>query len=114
VAGPASPTSLRFTLPASLRTRTLKVLAKIDGDPDPVRYTEDLCALVLALTESGMDFYFLRAVHDAKLGFVARQTASLGVSGAVRVMSPIVRSVLAGADAAQLKAVSKHIRKLMA
>jgi hypothetical protein len=114
VVSPAAPTSLRFTLPAGLRTRTLKVLAKIDGDPDPVRHAEDLCALVLALTESGMDFYFLRAVTGAKLGFVARQTANLGVAGAVRVMSPIVRSVLGGADAAQLKAVSKHIRRLMA
>ena len=111
---PASPTSLRFTLPAALRTRTLKLLARIDGDPDPVRHTEDLCALVLSLTESGMDFYFLRAVTGAKLGFVARQTASLGVGGAVRVMSPIVRSVLGGADAAQLRAISKHIRRLMA
>ena len=61
-----------------------------------------------------MDSYFLKAVRDAKLGFVARQTAELGVSGAIRVMSPIVRTVLGGADAPQLRAVSKHIRGLMA
>jgi hypothetical protein len=111
---PTSKTSLKFPLPPALRTRTLKVLTKIDGDDDPTRHTDDLCALVLTLTESGMDHYFLRAVVGAKLGFVARQTASLGVAGAVRVMAPIVRSVLGGADAAQLKAVSKHIQGLMA
>jgi hypothetical protein len=111
---PTQKTSLRFPLPAALRARTLKILTKLDGDPDPTRHTEDLCALVLTLTESGMDHYFLKAVADARLGFVARQTASLGVAGAVRVMAPIVRSVLGGADAEQLKAVSKHIHGLMA
>ncbi|HQQ75861.1 MAG TPA: hypothetical protein PLB01_00780 [Thermoanaerobaculia bacterium] len=111
---PTPKTSLRFPLPPALRTRTLKLLTKLDGDEDPTRHTDDLCALVLTLTESGMAHYFLKAVGDAKLGFVARQTASLGVSGAVRVMAPIVRSVLGGADAAQLRAVSRHIHGLMA
>jgi hypothetical protein len=111
---PTPKPSLRFPIPPTLRVRTLKVLAKIDTDPDPTRHTDDLCALALSLTESGMDHYYLKAVADAKLGFVARQTASLGVAGAVRVMAPILRSVLGGADAAQLRAVSKHIRALMA
>ena len=106
--------SLRFPLSPSLRTRTLKTLSRIDSDPAPSRHADDLSALAIALTESGMDHYFLKAVADAKLGFVARQTAGLGVAGAVRVMTPIVRSVLGGADAAQLRAVSKHIRGLMA
>jgi hypothetical protein len=106
--------TLRFPLPPALRGRTLKLLVKIDRDPDPVRHASDLSSLVLSLTEAGMDFYFLKAVRDAKLGFVARQTAGLGVSGAMRVMSPIVRTVLGGADAGQLRAVSAHIRALMA
>lgn len=111
---PVPKPSLRFPLPPSLRVRTLKVLSKIDTDSDPTRHTEDLCALAIALTESGMDHYFLKAVTDAKLGFVARQTASFGVAGAIRVVAPIIRSVLDGADGAQLRAVSKHIRGLMA
>lgn len=111
---PTPKPSLRFPLPAALRVRTLKVLSKIDTDSDPTRHADDLCALTIALTESGMEHYFLKAVTDAKLGFVARQTASFGVAGSIRVMAPIVRTVLGGADGAQLKAVSKHIRGLMA
>ena len=111
---PSSKPSLRFTHSAALRTRTLKVLSAIDQGPDPTRETAALASVVLALTEAGMDFYFLKAVEDAKLGFVARQTAGLGITGAVRVMSPIVRSVLGGADARQLRVVAKHIRSLMA
>ena len=79
--------SLRFPLSPSLRTRTLKTLSRIDSDP---------------------------GVNGMIIQRAARQTAGLGVAGAVRVMTPIVRSVLGGADAAQLRAVSKHIRGLMA
>ena len=111
---PVSKTTVRFTLPPALRTRTLKVLARLDTAPDPKRHVEDLCSLIVSLTEAGMDSYFLEAVRKAKLGFVARQTASLGVGGAIRVMSPIVSSVLGSAGADQLRGVSKHIRGLMA
>ena len=106
--------TLRFTHSTSLRARTLKVLAAIDRDDDPTQHAEALSSLVSDLTAAGMEFYFLKPVNDAKLSFVARQTASLGISGAVRVMSPIVRSVLGGADGKQLRVVSKHIRALMA
>ncbi len=111
---PAPRSSLRFAISSPLRSRVLKVLAKVDRDSDPVRHVPDLSSLVVSLTEAGMEYYFLKAVRDAKLGFVARQTAGLGVSGAVRVMSPIVRSILGGADAGQLRAISAHIRGLMA
>lgn len=110
---PAPKAAVSFALAPALRARTLKLLARIDREDDPTSLTDDLCALTLTLTESGMDAYFLKAVRDAKLGFVARQTAGLGVSGAIRVLAPILRSVLGGADAAQLRAVSKHIRGLM-
>lgn len=110
---PAPKTYLRFALPPPLRTRTQKVLSAIERAPDPARHRDDLAALVVALTGAGMDYYFLKAVEDAKLGFVARQTASLGVAGALRVMSPIFGSVLGGADANQVRAISRHIRRLM-
>lgn len=111
---PKSKPTLRFTHSPALRARTLAVLEAIDRDADPTRHAEALSSLVSALTEAGMDFYFLKAVKDAKFGFVARQTASLGISGAMLVVSPIVRSVLGGADGGQLRVVSKHIRALMA
>lgn len=111
---PASKPSLRFTHSPALRAQTLKVLKGIDQDPDPTRHKAALAALVMSLTEAALEFYFLKAVEDAKLGFVACQTAGHGISGTVRVMSPIVRSVLGGADAKQLRVVSKHIRGLMA
>jgi hypothetical protein len=111
---PTSKPSLRFTHSAALRTQTLKVLSEIDHDPDPTQHADALASLVLSLTEAGMDYYLLKPLKDAKLSFIPLQTACLGISAAIQVMSPIARSVLGGADARQLRVVSKHIRHLMA
>ncbi len=111
---PASKPSLRFTHSQALRTQTLKVLSAIDDDPDPARHAEALTSLVLSLTEAGMDYYLLKPLRDGNFSFVAQQAAGFGISGALRIMSPIAGTVLGGADAKQLKAISKHIRHLMA
>jgi hypothetical protein len=111
---PVSRPSLRFTHSPALRKQTLKVVSAIEGDPDPTRHAGALTSLVLSLTEAGMDFYFLKPLKDGEFGFVAQQAANFGVSGALRIMSPIAGSVLGGADAKQLKAIARHIRHLMA
>ena len=105
--------SLRFFHSPALRERTTKVLAAIDGDEDPTKHAGALSDLVAALTEAGLDYYFLLPLREAKMSFIARQTANLGMSGALRIMSPIIGKILGGADAAQLRVVSRHIRDLM-
>jgi hypothetical protein len=69
--------------------------------------------LVVDLTESGLNYYFLRPLEQAKAGFVARQTASFGLAGTLRLMSPVIRSVLSGTSAPQLRVIAGHIRHLM-
>jgi hypothetical protein len=104
--------SVRFFHSAGLRKRTDAVLAKIARDDDATRHASALSSVVVELTESGLDYYFLRPLRDSKFGFVARQTANLGMSGALRVMSPIIGRILAGADTPQLRGVARHIRHL--
>ena len=105
--------SLRFFHSAALRPRSNKVLAAIERDKDPTPHVGALSSLVVDLTEAGLDYYFLKPLQQAKVGFVARQTASLGMAGALRVMSPIIRSILAGTNATQLHVIARHIRHLM-
>jgi hypothetical protein len=105
--------SLRFFHSAPLRTRTEAVLARIERDGDATQHASALSAVVVELTEAGLDYYFLKPLKEAKFGFVSRQTAGLGMAGALRVMSPIIRSILGGADTAQLRGVARHIRHLM-
>ena len=79
------------------------VLARIEGDDDATRHASALSSVVVELTETGLDYYFLRPLQESKFGFVARQTANLGVSGTLRVMSPIIGRILASADTPQLR-----------
>lgn len=109
---PAKP-SLRFYFPAALRTRTNRTLDAIDGAPDPRAHVGDLAAVVSELSEAGFDYYFLRALRQAKVSFVVLQTASVGVSGALRLMNPVFRSALGTMDARQLRVVAAHVRHLM-
>lgn len=106
--------SLRFFYAASLRTRLEKLLATIERDDCPSRHAEELAAVVGELADAGMEYYFVKPIKDAKLGFVAQQTASLGKAGALRVMAPVFRTVLGSANDAQLRSIGRHIRELMA
>jgi hypothetical protein len=35
------------------------------------------------------------------------------MAGALRMMSPVIRTILAGANATQLRVITRHIRHLM-
>jgi len=107
-----SKPSVRFFHSAALRKRTDAVLARIEHDADATQHAGALSSVVVELTETGLDYYFLRPLQESKFGFVARQTANLGMSGALRVISPIIGRILAGADTAQLRGVARHIRHL--
>jgi len=108
----AAKPSMRFYHSVALRTRTEKLLAAIDKSENPTEHARAFADLVVDLSEAGMEYYFLKPIRQAKFGIVAQKTASLGMSGALRVLSPIVRTILHGATAAQLKVIAEHMRHL--
>jgi hypothetical protein len=105
--------SIRFFHSASLRARTNGVLAAIARDEDPTQHAGALSRVVLDLTNAGLDYYFLRPLKQAKVGFVAQQTARLGMAGTLRMMSPVIHRILAGANATQMRVIARHISHLM-
>lgn len=105
--------SIRFFHSRDLRTRTNGVLAAIARDEDPTRHAGALSRVVVDLTRAGLSYYFLRPLEQAKVGLVIQQTARLGMAGALRMMSPVVHAVLAGADATQVRTIARHISHLM-
>jgi len=104
--------ALRFYHSATLRHRSDRILAAIETDEDPTTHTDALAELVVDLTEAGMEYYFLRPIRQAKLGLVARKTADYGVSGAIRLMAPMVRRILHHTSAEQLRTIAAHMRHL--
>jgi hypothetical protein len=105
--------SLRFHYSTALHARMLEVLEALESAADPTCHRGALADVVLELTEAGLDFYFVKAVQDAKVGYMAEQSTKLGLSSIRKVMGPVVRRVIGGMNEAQLLSVSRHMRRLM-
>ena len=105
--------SLRFYHSKRLRVKTLKVLDSIERDEDPTQHSGALGEVVMELTTAGMDFYFLQPIEMVKMGFLLRQSANVGITGILSIMSPMIRNAIGRMDSAQLRKISKFIRQLM-
>lgn len=104
---------LRFYHSSRLRAETLAALKALEQARDATQHHEALSDVVVALTESGMEYYFLRPLKLAKVGFVVEQSARLGMIGALRVQASIVRNIIGRMDGPQLLVICGHIRNLM-
>lgn len=110
---PSDKPFLRFYHSDSLRAKTLAVLTALEQAQDSTRHRNALTDLVLELTDNGLEYYFLRPLKLAKVGFVVEQSANLGMGGVKRVMSPVIRNIIGSMDKKQLLTVCVHIRDLM-
>lgn len=113
-AAPAAKPFLRFYHSQELRVRTLAVLETVENAEKPTAYSGHLTDLVLELTDSGMDQYFLQSLKATKANFVVQQSAALGLSGVQKVMGTVVRNIIGRMDDRQLLSVCGSIRRFMA
>ncbi len=113
-AGPDSKPFLRFHHSQELRTKTLEVLEAVEGAEKPTAYAGPLTELVLELTDSGMNQFFLQSLKETKASFVVQQSAALGLSGVQKVMGTVIRNILGRMDDRQLLSVCGSIRQFMA
>lgn len=109
----STKSSLRFYHSDSLRTKTLAFLTTVEQASDRTRYRGALADLAIELTNSGMEYYFLRALQLAKVGFVVEQSARLSLGVSMGVLTPVIRNVIGHMNQAQLLIVCGHIRQLM-
>lgn len=106
--GPA----LQFHHSEESEAQMLAVLTALEEADDPEDHREALADLVADLTESGMDYYYLRALKLSNAGALAQQSARLGIAGAVKMISGVSRRFIMRMNGAELRAVSGHIRSL--
>jgi len=104
---------LRFYHSESLRAKTLSVLTKLEKAKDNTKYRAALADVVVELTDSGMEYYFLRPLKLAKVGFLTEQTANLGMSATTAVLATVIRNMMGRMDGPQLLTVCSYIRQLM-
>src|SRR5690242_5618794 len=100
---------LRFYHTESLRAKSLTVLTMIEHAQDSTRHRAALADLVVELTESGMDYYFLRPLKLVKAGFVVEQSARLGMAGATRALASVIRNIIGFMDKSQLLTICSYI-----
>ena len=106
--------SLRFFHSKELRTKTDRVLAALEATPDNPKHGSAVADLVGELVQAGMDYYFLRALKQADVGFLTEQSARLGLAGAVTLINSVSRKFIVRMDPPQLLVVASHVRELAA
>jgi hypothetical protein len=72
-----------------------------------------LANLAVELTNSGLDYYFIQPLKDAKAGFVVEQSASLGMTGVQQLMGSVIRNIIGRMDGPQLRSVGSSLRQFM-
>jgi hypothetical protein len=110
---PSPQPFLRFYHSESLRAKTLAVLTTLEKAKDRTKHRDALSSIVVELTDSGMEYYFLRPLKLAKAGFFVEQSANLGMSATTVVLAAVIRSMIGGMDGPQLLTVCSYIRQLM-
>jgi hypothetical protein len=104
---------LRFYHSKALRKSTLSLLSTIEQAEDATAHRDALADVIVELTYSGMDFYFMKPLKLTKAGFIVQQSASLGLAGVQQVMGSVIRNIIGRMDSPQLLSVSASIRQLM-
>jgi hypothetical protein len=104
---------LRFYHSGALRKRTLSLIGTLELDEDPTRHRDALANLVVELTSSGMDYYFMRPLKLAKPGFLVEQSANLGLVGVQQILQTAIRQIIGRMNSPQLVSVCRSIQQLM-
>ena len=110
---PSAQPFLRFYHSESLRAKTLAVLTTLEKAKDRTKHRDALANIVVELTDSGMEYYFLRPLKLAKVGFFTVQSVNLGMAATTRVLASVIRNVIGRMDSSQLLFVCSYVRQLM-
>ncbi len=110
---PSATPFLRFYHSESLRAKTLTVLTVLEKAKDCKPHRDALADVVVELTDSGLEYYFMRPLKLAKAGFITEQSANLGLGAVKRVFGSVIRNIIGRMDSPQLLSVCGSIRDLM-
>ena len=104
---------LHFCHSIELRTKTLRLLDTLEHAPDPEKHRDALADIVVELTYSGLDFYFMKPLKLAKAGMLTEQFANIGMAGGLQILGSVIRTVIGRMETPQLLSVCQSVRQLM-
>lgn len=89
------------------------MLDAIEQADDATVHSKALADISVELMRSAMDYFFMGPLKLAKVNFLVRQSASLGMAGTLQVMGTVSRNILGRMDTPQLVSVCTSIRRFM-
>lgn len=104
--------SLRFFHSTELKEKTDAVISELESNPDYPKHGDAMAELVAELVHAGMDYYFVKALKQTKIGFISEKSALLGIASAVKLISSVSRKFIVRMDSNQLSVVASHIQSL--
>ena len=104
---------MAFPIPPDLQKRAEAVIEAIREDPTPRAWADDLAEVIVELTNTGLDSYFLAPLERIEVGSFAFGTARVGVAAAGKSLPTIVRRVVGGMTDDQLKELVEVMDEMM-
>ena len=111
--GPPQKPFFRFYHSERLRAKTLAAIEAIEQAEDASKHSKALADVAVELMSSAMDYFFMRPLKLAKVGFIVEQSASICMAGTLQVMGTVIRNIIGRMDTPQLVSVCGSIRKFM-
>lgn len=107
------PTLLHSPMPEPLAEAARRVVGELragrydDADREPV------IEVIGDITETILDYAFIRTTREMKLGLVLRGIADFGIKSAIKVTRVSLDKIIPKLDAAQLRQVAGFIEEAM-
>ena len=111
--GTSSKPSLRSYHSIELHEKAILVLSTLESARDPTAHRTAFADLAVELTNSGLHYYFIKPLKDAKAGFMLEQSASMGMVGVQQVIGTVIRNIIGRMDGPQLLSVGHSLSRFM-
>ncbi len=104
---------LAAPLPDELFTEAYDVIHDIRDNGADKKRRERLHGLIMKLTETGVDFFFMEPLRRMGAGPMMRKMASMGISSMVKGTKMVINNVLKKADAEHIEGILVFIEEIL-
>ncbi len=106
---PKSSHHIVAPLSADLHGQVVGIVESLKQSPDATRQAEDLLGVIMAMTEAGLDFYFISPLRRIGAGTMTLKAAQLGLASTRKGMKMVIAKVLKSLTHDQLLHLAEFI-----
>lgn len=99
-------------IPEELANNAAELIGRIREEGASRSHIDELFELIMALTESGIDFFFMEPLRRLRAGPVMMKVAQVGLSSTVKGIRMVIRNVLRKMDLKQIEPILEFIEEI--